>query len=85
MVTLHKIVHGGLDSNLMDYVSLRANNKRTRNLELFALPMVSNNNVSNNAPVFRMCRVYNNLDIDLDILNVSLPKFKNVLLSQNCK
>lgn len=74
----HKIVNGSADASLLRNVFMRVPSRSVRIPQLYCIPH-SNNNVSSNNPISRMCRYYNVICSNHDIYNDSYGSFKRSL------
>ena len=80
MVYLFKLLNGLIDDPLfLSKLSFNVPVYRTRNTLSFYLPYVAYNNRHLNSPLFSMCNLYNKLQDDVDIFNITLFQLKNFL------
>lgn len=73
-LTLHKIVHGSIDSDLTNNIFIKCNSRNTRNCETFRL-QTARTNVGIKEPLYRMCNTYNTELSHIDIFT-SFAEFK---------
>lgn len=81
LCTLHKIANGSFDSCLLERLEIKVPTRSVRIQELFVIPM-TDNNVSQNAPLVRMCKYYNAVCAEVDIFHNNICKFKKIVHSK---
>lgn len=80
LCTLHRIVNSTMDSQLIEHLKFRVPTRSVRIPQLFSLPPMRNN-VSQNGPLYRICRLYNDLCSRHDIFSNSIMSFKAAMYS----
>lgn len=82
LCTLHKIVQCSIDAQLIEHLDIKIPTRSVRVPQLFSIPS-TNNNVSQNNPLHRMCKSYNAICSHVDIFHDKLNAFKTFLLRHN--
>lgn len=77
MVILYKIVNSFVNTNLITKIKFKCTKRPVRHHKLFVTSQ-TNNNVSRNSGINRMCDSFNKICSGCDIFAMSLTKFKMV-------
>jgi len=75
-ITLYKIIHGRIDTNLISRIKYHTPEFTTRQNRTFHLPVMSATSVQGNSPMVRLQRNHDIYFSAIDIINTTLPQFK---------